>query len=399
MSEDLVEQSGFCDNRISQLSAGVWKRERNGMAGCVNRRIVISGIIFSLWLGFYCSEARAQANNPTAQLVVPYFPLPERMDLCGEPVPLNIEEVKERFDREFTLVVYNHAQVFLWLKRKERYFPWLEKQLALAKLPNDLKYVAVAESDLQLTVASPAGAVGPWQFIASTGSRYGLEQNKLVDERQDFERATQSAFDYLRKLHADFRNWTLAIAAYNCGENRIEGEIQRQKVSNYYQMKLPLETERYIFRILAIKEILSHPENYGYSLPNGAGYSMIRTEKVSVRLSRPIPIQSAAEAAGVTYREFKLLNPALVSDTVPQGSCSLKVPEGKGKLFLGRLEAINTEAVPMKPEATVAYHKVGKGDTLTAIALRYSVSKDDLRSWNKLQGDKIRLGQNLKIIK
>lgn len=364
------------------------------MARGKENRIIVLGIVMSFCFGLFCDEVRAQTSPPLTQMAVPYFALPDRLDLCGEPVPLQIEDVKERFDREFTIVVYSHAQVYLWLKRKERYFPWLEKQLAMSKLPDDLKYVAVAESDLLLSAASPAGAVGPWQFIASTGSVYGLAQTTQLDERRDFETATSSAFRYLQKLHDQFRNWTLAIAAYNCGENRIENEMKRQKVNSYYSLKLPLETERYIFRILAIKEILNHPERYGYSLPRGAGYSAIRAERVNIKLPHSMPIQTVAEIAGMTYREFKTLNPALVSDTVPAGACTLKVPAGKSKEFHSRLESMKAGYKP-----AVAYHKVSKGDTLSAIASRYNVSKDDLRQWNNLKGDTVRLGQNLKILK
>lgn len=327
-------------------------------------------------------------------LEVPYFPLPQMTELCGEPVPLQFEDVRERFDREFTLVVYNHAQVYLWLKRKERFFPTLERQLAQQKLPDDLKFVAVAESDLLSHAQSPAGAVGPWQFIASTGAHYGLGQTRLLDERQDFDKSTASAFRYLQDLYGQFQNWTVAIAAYNCGERRVQDEMRRQKVNDYYLLKLPLETERYIFRILAIKEILTHPERYGYALPTGAGYPALRVDKVTVTLQSPVPIQTLAEAAGITYREFKRLNTAFISDTIPAGAFMLQVPEGKGKELRGRLDALLAAREP-----TFSYHKVAKGETLTSIAARYNVSLDSLKEWNQLAGNTVKLGQNLKILK
>lgn len=329
-----------------------------------------------------------------AVLEVPYFSFPQQMELCGEAVPLHLEDVRERLDREFTLVVYNHAQVYLWLKRKERFFPTIETQLSQQKLPDDLKYVAVAESDLLTHAQSSAGAVGPWQFISSTGTHYGLDQSRLVDERQDFDKSTSSAFRYLQDLHGQFQNWAVAIAAYNCGERRMQDEIRKQKMSDYYRLKLPLETERYIFRILAIKEILSHPDRYGYALPNGVGYSPARVDRVPVTLQGPVPIQTLAEAAGITYRDFKLLNTAFISDTLPAGSFLLRVPEGKGKDFVGRL---NETIVAPKP--TFSIHKVAKGETLTSIANRYNVSPDSLKEWNRLAGNTVKLGQNLKIAK
>jgi len=159
--------------------------------------------------------------------------------------PIHIPEVRERLDREFTLVVYSHAQVYLWLKRMDRYFPWLEKELARRNLPEDLKFVAVAESDLIVSACSPAGAVWTVAVHQKHGANYGLNQSSSIDERMDFEMATESAFRYLQNLQQIFSNWTLAIAAYNCGERRVQDEMRKQKADNYYALKLPLETERY----------------------------------------------------------------------------------------------------------------------------------------------------------
>jgi membrane-bound lytic murein transglycosylase D len=373
----------------------------NDMSEKRSRRIVLLGILSLLivgqWQGKVGGQTTPQPIPPTASpapsiVKVPYYAPPKVMSFCGESVPLSNQETMERFDREFTIVVYNHAQVYLWLKRMQRYFPWIEKQLALNKLPEDMKYVAVAESDLLTTACSPAGAVGPWQFISSTGSRYGLDQSSGIDERHDFEKATASAFRYLQDLHGMFQNWTLAAAAYNCGEKRVQQEMERQKTTSYYSLKLPLETERYIFRILAIKEVLSHPQRYGYSLPQDAGYQAIRADLVKVHLPFSMPVISLAEAAGITYRDFKILNPALVSDTMPQGSNSLKVPEGKANVFLIRLEAVKASFVP-----AFKHHKVAKGETLTGIASHYGVSAQNVRDWNNLQGDTVKIGQTLKI--
>jgi membrane-bound lytic murein transglycosylase D len=357
--------------------------------------IIVLGL--TLLVGAACLGDAIWGQSPTPgpliPYVVPYFVPPEQLELCGEPVPLDNQEVKERLDRDFTIVVYSHAQVYLWLKRMQRYFPWLEKELERNGLPNDLKYVAVAESDLQVSASSPAGAAGPWQFMRSTGANYGLAQSEGIDERRDFERSTQCAFRYLRDLRELFQNWTLAIAGYNCGERRIQDEIKRQKVNSYYLLKLPVETERYIFRILAIKEVLSHPEKYGYFLPQGAGYPGIVTERVNVVAPYALPVHMVAELAGITYRDFKNLNPALVSDTLPEGSHTVKVPGDKGKEFCSRFEAFKAGYQPK-----TVLHKVGKGETLSGIAAHYGVSASSLQEWNGLQGDKVRLGQVLKIM-
>ena len=358
--------------------------------------IIVTGLTMLL-CGGYLHEAiwgQNQGPTPTIPFVVPYFAPPERLELCGETVPLEVQDVRERLDREFTIVVYSHAQVYLWLKRMQRYFPWLEKEIERNGLPDDLKYVAVAESDLQISASSPAGAVGPWQFMRSTGVNYGLAQSDGIDERRDFERSTQSAFRYLRDLRQLLQNWTLALASYNCGERRVQDEMKKQKVSNYYFLKLPTETERYVFRILAIKEVLGHPEKYGYFLPSEAGYPNAAVERVNVAVPCALPVQHVAELAGITYRDFKNLNPAFISDSVPQGSHTLKLPQDKGKEFGSRFETFKAGYQPQ----TIT-HKVAKGETLSGIAAHYGVSTSALQEWNGLQGDKVRFGQALKILK
>ena len=194
-----------------------------------------------------------QVQRPVYQgsVMATYYPPPGRMDFCGEPVPLEHQEVLERFDKEFTLVVYNHAQVYRWLKRKEGYFPWIEELLRRLNLPEDLKYVAIAESEPLLNAP---------------------QKRKSVDMRYDFELSPESALQYLGDLYRTFKSWSLAIAAYNCGEKRIMDESRAQGERDCYQMMLPEETERYVFKILAIKAVLSDPTQYGYELPKSAGY-------------------------------------------------------------------------------------------------------------------------------
>jgi membrane-bound lytic murein transglycosylase D len=379
-----------------QNSAKNQGQERKKMSSNDKRLIIILGLTLLFCIAYLREGIWGQSPGPTPTIpfAVPYYAPPEQLELCGEAVPLDVPDVRERLDREFTIVVYSHAQVYLWLKRIQRYFPWLEKEIERNGLPSDLKYVAVAESDLQLLASSPAGAVGPWQFMRSTGVNYGLAQSEGIDERRDFEVSTQSAFRYLRDLHGLFQNWTLAIASYNCGEKRVQEEIKRQKMNSYYFLKLPAETERYIFRILAIKEVLSHPEKYGYFLPEGAGYPGIATDRINVGVPYALPVQTVAELAGITYRDFKNLNPAIVSDTIPQGSRTLKLPGERGKEFATRFETFKASC-----QLGAVLHKVGKGETLSGIAANYGVSTSSLREWNGLQSDTVRIGQVLKIMK
>ncbi len=334
--------------------------------------------------------------------VVPFYTTPQQMDLCGEPVPLKRADVWERFDREFTIVVYSHAQVYLWLKRMERYLPWIERQLRQYKLPEDLKYVAVAESDLLDYAYSPARAAGLWQFIPSTGQRYGLRRGNGIDERYDFEKATVSALRYLKDLHQRFHDWALALAAYNCGEQRVEKEIRRQGVGNYYALKLPLQTERYVFRILAIKAVLSRPQRYGYYLPKGAGYSPFNVDRVHVLFRSSIPIQEVGRSIHITYRDFKRLNPAFRGSEIPPGVHVLRVPQGMGPAAQQQLAELAARYKPKakpKPKPRFIIHKVRKGETLSRIARRYHVRTTDIKRWNGLRRSKIYIGQKLKIYK
>lgn len=357
-------------------------------------RLGVLGLVFILMLGFYGAGGWGEVDSrpPLSPWVVPCFELPQKAEFCGEAVPLDFADVRERFDREFTIVTQSHAQVYLWLKRIERYFPLIEKQLASAGLPDDLKYLAVAESDLMTSALSHAGAAGPWQFTAGTASCYGITQSSVVDERYDCEKSATAAFSYLKDLHNLFQNWTLAAAAYNCGEKRIQAEMGKQKTNNYYFLKLPQETERYVFRILAIKEVLSNPDAYGYRLPKGAGYQPLIFEAVRVSLPGPMPIASAAGAAGVTYRELKLLNPCLVSEVIPKGDFAIRVPEGKGKLFAEVVEAWKSTFKPI-----VLVHKVSRGETLDSIARKYNSTSQQICAWNHIAGSKLRVGQKLRV--
>lgn len=383
---------------------------------------------------------------------VPYYPPPSQIDLCGEPVPLHNQDVAERFDKEFTLVVYNNAQVYLWLKRMERYFPWIEERLRSYNLPDDLKYVAIVESDLLPNACSPKGAAGPWQFMPKTGSSYGMDVQGSYDERFDFERATDGAFRYMQDLNKRYKNWALAIACYNCGDKRILEQAKSQRTSDYYQMKLPIETERYVFRILAIKAVLSNPAQYGYSMPKGQGYPQLKADRLTVTFSRPTSVQTIASAAGTTFREIKRLNPTLRADEAPVGTYEIRLPKGTARVFQQnfdaakiRLAADQPRAVEEKPtyveqpseppeaqappeevkpversakppekkveppkkqaeppkkqpeSASATTYTVKKGDTLSTIAQRNKVTVEELKKLNHLKDSDLDLGQKLRI--
>jgi hypothetical protein len=256
------------------------------------------------------------------------FELPARLEFAGEALPLRQWDVGERLEREFLLAVGNPAQVVLWLKRSSRYFPYIERELARAGLPEDLKYVAVIESSLLPGAYSHASALGIWQFIAATAKRYGLSVTTGWDERRNPERSTAAALAYLRELRQRFGDWPLALAAYNTGEPRVEQAMRQQGVSSYYQLALSEETERYVFRALAAKLILSEPERYGFEVSHEQRYRPYDADVVEIELRDRVTVTELARQAHSFYRELKTLNPEIIEDSLGKGRYSIRVPKG-----------------------------------------------------------------------
>ncbi|MFH1091635.1 MAG: transglycosylase SLT domain-containing protein, partial [Pseudomonadota bacterium] len=334
--------------------------------------------------------------------VIVDFPLPSKVVLCGEAFPLQVRDVYERLDMEFTIAVHSRSQVFLWMRRAGRYFPHIEKRLKAAGLPDDLKYLAVAESDLRSHVTSPAQARGTWQFIASTGQRHGLVKNKNFDERLNFELSTEAAISYLVQLKAMFGTWTLAMAAYNCGEGCVAQAIKEQEINDYFRLDLPYETERYVYRIAAIKMILENPQRYGYTFPPERTYKPMPQEMVSVNLSGEVHLTRVAKAIGTDYKVLKELNPQILGTHLPEGTYSLAVPAGLGAkttAFLNELKkpAAGVAGGPPAPKTEAKYYVVKPGDTLTQISMRTGVPVEALCRLNNIQGSNIWSGQRLKL--
>jgi membrane-bound lytic murein transglycosylase D len=356
------------------------------------------------------STAPAAAPGPSIPAFYD-FPVPDQVILCGEKLPLTNRDVYERLDMELTIAAHAHAQVFLWLKRAGRYFPHIERRLAEEGLPDDLKYLAVAESDLRSHVSSPARACGTWQFMPSTGTIYGLRRDKEFDDRYNFYWSTEAAIKYLKRLHRMFGKWSLAMAAYNCGEGRVQGAIKEQGVRDYYQLNLPYETERYVLRIAAIKIILENPEKYGFHMPADRAYKPIPAEIIAVNLSQEVHITDAARSAGLTYKQIKEMNPEIKGDHLPKGTYTIRVPLGSGKkfsAFLGSAKTVPSASPPPKttsksPSQTQASSRnvyvVKKGDTLAGIARSTGVPVNRLKQMNNIRGSQIHPGQKLKLAK
>ena len=261
------------------------------------------------------------------------FKLPQEVSLCGERFPLEDRNIWENLDREFLLALSNEAQALLWMKRARRYFPSIEKRLKEMGLPDDLKYVTITESALRPEAVSSSGAGGIWQFIPSTGERYGMRKNRSIDERFDFFKATEGALSYLRSLHEEFNSWLLAMAAYNAGENRVRKEIDLQKTRNYFYLDLPLETERYVYKIAVAKIILSNPGRYGCILEEKELYGPLRVERIQIELTQPLSIMEVARAIGCFYKEIKEMNPHFFEDAIPPGIHVLNLPPGASEKF------------------------------------------------------------------
>ena len=242
------------------------------------------------------------------------LPIPESVTFAGQKISLKEFDVRERFDRELLTNVYWQSQTILLLKRANRFFPTIERILKEQSMPDDLKYVALIESGL-MNVVSPAGAAGFWQFMDKTGKQYGLTINTEVDERYNLEKATYAACKYFKESYAVFNDWGLVAASYNMGIEGLRRQLKNQSGSSYYDLFLNTETSRYVFRILAMKEIAEKPQQYGFYIAKNHLYDPIPTINLSVNYSIP-DLAAWAIQFKTNYKTVKLLNPWLRSNTL-----------------------------------------------------------------------------------
>lgn len=270
----------------------------------------LSVAIFASYSQKEKAKPAASVDRDVPQLVMS-VDMDRNFNFAGESLPIDNFDVKERLERELTVNTYWHSSTILNIKNSTRYFPVIEKILAKNGVPDDFKYLAVAESSLRNAV-SPAGAKGIWQFVENTGEYYGLEINKEVDERYDLEKSTQAACEYLKGYHKRFKSWTLAAAAYNMGGTRLARDLEEQRAGTYYDLNLNAETSRYVFRLVAMKEILSDPQNYGFFIEDTEMYQPLEDYEV-VEVSGSIEnLGDFATKYGVSYRMLKVYNPWLI---------------------------------------------------------------------------------------
>ena len=257
--------------------------------------------------------------------------IPDTLYFCGERVPLNLWYVREGLDRELVSNMYYQSSTLFNIKRATRVFPTIERILREEGVPQDMKYLCVIESSLQ-NVTSPAGAGGYWQFMKATGQKYGLEISDEIDMRNDLEASTHAACRYLKSLKARFGGWTEAAAAYNCGENGLEKRLANQQQQSYYELHLNKETQRYVYRILALKLIMQHPQDYGYTVRRCDTYPELPYEEVTLSRQNVDLVQFAIDN-GTTYKMLRTMNPWLQTDKLKNKtgkSYKVRIPTQKG---------------------------------------------------------------------
>jgi len=235
--------------------------------------------------------------------------VPNYLEFAGEKIPTENFEVFERMDREFISNTYYHSATILALKRATRWFPVIEPILKKNNIPDDFKYLCVAESNME-NVISPAGATGFWQFMKEAGQKYGLEINSLIDERYDVWKSTEAACKYLKDSYEMFGNWTLSAASYNMGQDGVALQMERQKAKDYFNLVINSETSRFVARIVSLKYILQNPEAYGFDIKDDEKYKPL--EYYEIKLDSSVSdFPDYANSLGINYFILKMYNPWL----------------------------------------------------------------------------------------
>ncbi|MEE4111664.1 MAG: transglycosylase SLT domain-containing protein [Desulfobacteraceae bacterium] len=301
--------------------------------------------------------------------------------LCDETVPVDDPQVLERFEKEMLVSLGNRPQVILWLKRTTRYFPYIEQVLRENGLPDDLKYLAIAESALRMHAGSSKGAMGVWQLMPQTARKYGLVVDDNVDERRNLYLSTPAVVTYLKALYERFGSWILSLAAYNMGEEGLEAEILEQGITDYYHLYLPLETQRFVLRILAIKRIVEAPKDHGFSLSPGDFYAPESFSTVRINAFTDLPLRLIANAAKTDFKTVKDFNPEIRGYYLAAGTRAVNIPSDGETGFHDRLKTM------IEAEASIRSQRVyvvKAGDSLSGIAQKFEVPLAALLIWNRI---------------
>ena len=303
------------------------------------------------------------------------------IEYCNIKIPVDRQEVKERLEKEMLLALWDRPQVILWIKRAARFFPHVENILKIYGLPLDLKYVPLIESALRPHAGSSKGAVGYWQFLKSTGRRYGLRIDSQVDERRNILKSTHAACKYLKDLEEQFGSYLLALSAYNMGEYGLKKEIEIQKNYDFFSLYLPLETQRYAFKIICAKLILENQESYGYFLKKSDLYPVFTFDKVNFKSDFQIPISLIAKAADLPFKTIKDYNPELRGYYLDKGAITILIPKGKAKGFK---QSFTAHYKNWEKTVKIRFHMVRTGESLIGIANKYRMSFSSLLKLNNL---------------
>jgi membrane-bound lytic murein transglycosylase D len=261
-------------------------------------------------------------------------PVPDLVSLCDKPMPLMNEDIREDFEREFYQFLENKGLLTILVKRYGKFLSIVSGEIDRMKMPPDLIYLAIVESYLNPRAKSAANASGLWQFIKDTGKREGLFINDDIDERYSVTKSTRSALSYLKKLDDEFGDWFIAMAAYNAGENRLREAISNQNTRDFFELFLPEETDRYLFRIAALKEILGNPRKYGLSIEQKDYYRPYAVTETTIELDRETHTSVLAQAMGLPYKAFREYNLHIRKYKLPRGIYRLYVPVEKKDTFL-----------------------------------------------------------------
>ncbi len=364
-------------------------------------RLLLNFVGAALLSTLIAGDISAKNELPVCRPPVSSLRVPDSITFCGERVPLERPDIKERLEREFFYMLDKEGQLVLYLKRAARCNPVVEPILKEAGLPDDLKYVPVAESGLLFREVSPVGAAGYWQFLKGTAKRYGLRIDRTVDERRDLARSTKAAAAYLKKLHATFGSYETALGAYNWGWKNMSQAIKAQNTKYYYDLYLPDETDRFVFRIILFKIILENPRAYSIYLPEKELYRPPKTQNVNIKSKSSLPISVLAECANVSPRTFRFLNPWILKNLLHSGHYSIAVPElqvdGYQQRVAARLTGKNYAHIERDHKKIV--HLVKNGENLSLIALKYKVSIRELERWNNISSKRVIYpGQRLVIL-
>ncbi len=291
--------------------------------------VVFIFVVFVVELFVYATNRNDSTNVESMIHRVPTFEINKSIDFCGEGVPLYSQDILERFEREILKNAHWHSEMTILFKRTGKYFPLIERILEEENIPNDFKYLCIIESGLSNAV-SPVGASGFWQIMKKTGTEYGLVVNKQVDERYHLEKSTRVACEYFKRAYKKFNSWTLAAASYNIGISGLARRLKKQKTENYYDLLLNSETSRYVFRILAVKQILTNPEAFSFTFNESEKYKPVPYHEVIVDTT-VMDFAAWAENQDINYKMLKLFNPWLRGNSLRNRDSvkyAIKIPEG-----------------------------------------------------------------------